>query len=189
MFFPKYADESLVQGYDSLQSTPKQQQPAVRPAEKVELESNNDTEENVSNTSLDNSIRWMDSFFLLKNCKIFNRIHLRARPDDEKMSAVDDQSAVGEVTRVEWDKKMDFLLSIIGFAVDLANVSIDAAERLCSIRLFLLPGLPIPVPVLPERRRGLPHPLYSDAAVWSTASLLYGACTRTVCKSWSVSSL
>lgn len=24
--------------------------------------------------------------------------------------------------RVEWDEKMDFLLSIIGFAVDLANV-------------------------------------------------------------------
>lgn len=119
----KYADEPIVQGYDSLHSTPKQQpQPPARPAEKVELESNNDTDENVSNNSLDNSIRWMDSFSLLKKCKIFSRIHLRSRPDDEKMRPVDDQSTGGEEGRVEWDKKMDFLLSIIGFAVDLANV-------------------------------------------------------------------
>lgn len=52
--------------------------------------------------------------------------------DDEEMD-IEDGSSVKQIDhgsiasdfepRIEWNKKMDFLLSIIGFAVDLANVS------------------------------------------------------------------
>lgn len=101
-------------GYESLHSTPKQRLPE---SEKVELEdqqSNNETD-----TSFDNSIRWTDRFSLLKDCKLFKRLRKHLRPDDQS-------PGVGDGVRVEWDKKMDFLLSIIGFAVDLANVSTGA---------------------------------------------------------------
>ena len=98
-------------GYDSLQSTPKQ----ARVVEKVELESTNDeTEDNMSNSSYETSVRWIDGFSF-RNCKLLNR--LRPRGHEKRASGV-------EEPRVEWDKKMDFLLSIIGFAVDLANVSL-----------------------------------------------------------------
>lgn len=91
----------------------------------MELESNNtDTDENVSNNSLNNSIKWTNGFSLLKNWKICHK--LRPNPDDEEekvSTEADSLPAPEPVARVEWDKKMDFLLSIIGFAVDLANVS------------------------------------------------------------------
>lgn len=55
---------------------------------------------------------------MLMDCKLFHRLQKHLQPDEQNLPGAD-----GPEVRVEWDKKMDFLLSTIGFAVDLANVS------------------------------------------------------------------
>ena len=45
-------------------------------------------------------------------------------------------SCIPDPDRETWNKKVDFLLSVIGFAVDLANVSIFSFTRLINKHLF-----------------------------------------------------
>ena len=92
----------------------------------MESESNEDTDDNASNGSYVASFRWSESlskvkdFLVLKNFTLFRRNKDLPPPDDE---VCDFQGGSSNIEpRIEWDKKLDFLLSIIGFAVDLANV-------------------------------------------------------------------
>lgn len=83
--------------------------------------------------------------------------NFNAVTDDEDVDVEDtssvkhfDNSSVASdfEPRIEWNKKMDFLLSIIGFAVDLANVS-ELADVCWLFQCFFHPtGLAIPLPML-----------------------------------------
>lgn len=90
-----------------------------------------DTDDNISNESTV-SWKWTRR---IANIGLFNRMcHSKpAVPKDadgdkgkKPDNTIESVMAVAEVPepeeRIEWNKKMDFLLSIIGFAVDLANV-------------------------------------------------------------------
>lgn len=43
---------------------------------------------------------------------------------DDRLSSFETTVEIDEVIRETWTRKVDFLLSVIGFAVDLANVCI-----------------------------------------------------------------
>jgi hypothetical protein len=90
----------------------------------MELESNEDTDDNASNASYVTSFRWTDGLAKVKDFIVFKKFRLWKKKKNVNLDEVCDfQGASSNIKpRIEWDKKLDFLLSIIGFAVDLANV-------------------------------------------------------------------
>lgn len=108
-------------GYDSLNSTPKQKSTHQNEINKPDFDPE-DTDDNVSNDSTE-SWKWskkLGSFALFSSVCFWRNQGAKRETSEEKK---DNTLAVVEPEeRLEWNKKMDFLLSIIGFAVDLANV-------------------------------------------------------------------
>lgn len=112
-------------GYDSLHSTPKQQH--------IELRKQNlqhfDIEDNGDNDSDNSSVvptKWKQKFSKLRASLTLPTIcsSKEKEPLEGQITTTPEIESGGEQEpqRIEWNKKMDFLLSIIGFAVDLANV-------------------------------------------------------------------
>lgn len=113
----------------------------------------------------------------------------------------------GEVGRETWNKKLDFILSVVGFAVDLSNVRFFIALILTNFshrhkfhyfRLLLLfqifviisnfchrfkiAGLEISLPVLQKWWWCFPHSIPGHVGRWRNSIVFHGTC------SWSVPS-
>ncbi|CAG2102584.1 unnamed protein product [Medioppia subpectinata] len=113
-------------GYDSLHSTPK-----LLSGQKVHskhFDNNEEMDDNISENSSIMISKWKQKFSkfrtqlaIRKICKNNERNNTKAlrKTENSEMDKIEN----GEPEqRVEWSKKIDFLLSIIGFAVDLSNV-------------------------------------------------------------------
>ena len=81
-------------------------------------------------------------------------------------------------SRETWDKKIEFLLAVVGFAVDLGNVSRNYRSpkyRSHKYEISIYSGLEISLRMLCKWRRSLPSSLLYYADIWRTAPLLHGA--------------
>jgi hypothetical protein len=110
-----------LKGYDSLHSTPKQFH-AEQKRHSQHFENNEEIEDNISeNSSTVKVSKWKQKFSKLSSQLAIRKI---CKTHELKKSHNSDKGKLGlqEPERLEWSKKIDFLLSIIGFAVDLSNV-------------------------------------------------------------------
>ena len=137
-------------GYDSLHSTPK-----LLNEQKVHskhFDDNEDADETISENSSVIISKWRQKFSKLckdKDTNQLNALRKIKNSENEKIESA-------EPERLEWGKKIDFLLSIIGFAVDLSNVwRFDPLSRIGNNWQLLANclNLQISLPVLQEWRR------------------------------------
>jgi hypothetical protein len=108
-------------GYDSLHSTPKQFHTEQKRHSR-HFENNEEIDDNISeNSSTVKVSKWKQKFSKLRSQLAIRKI---CKTNDLKKSHNSDKGKLElqETERLEWGKKIDFLLSIIGFAVDLSNV-------------------------------------------------------------------
>lgn len=107
-------------GYDSLQSTPKQY--ADQKSNLKNFDISDDTDGNISESSTVITSKWKQRISKIRSQIDIPGICNRHRNSESKKKINTEIDQFGEPTRIEWSKQLDFLLSIIGFAVDLANV-------------------------------------------------------------------
>lgn len=84
--------------------------------------------------------------------------------------------------RETWDKKIDFLLSVIGFAVDLSNGTIFWAYHFLSssAHVSFHFSMAFPLFVFQKWRRCFPRSLYHMSVYWGNSFILYGTRFRAV---------
>ena len=118
-------------GYESLHSTPKaNNQPkdlvnsnvSINQIEKLPFINKSPNQESVQQINLNSLNNSTDTNH--QELIVINRQGDNAAAGCNQLVAgqPDDKDLIQEPEREKWDKKIDFLLSIIGFAVDLANV-------------------------------------------------------------------
>ena len=111
----------LITGYDSLHSTPKQRHCEQKTFHSFEII--DDGDDSVIDKSYTSKLK--KKFSKLNNSLEFTQICLKKSQSESKRESRFLKHEISEEKvpeRLEWSKKIDFLLSIIGFAVDLANV-------------------------------------------------------------------